>query len=88
MTFIGGLCGFGISRVKPRSGRFAMVVPGLVLIMTYYFCVLGARAYLNSEEPGTDSFKVQLGFGSVHLLFLISGLWLVSRHGRPAGSPL
>ncbi|MBV1906584.1 MAG: LPS export ABC transporter permease LptF [Pseudomonadales bacterium] len=79
MTLITGLCGFVVSRVKPRAGRFAMIVPALVVIMTYYLLLLATRHALS-----TGSLSELVGFWPVHLLFLVGGLIALKLMSRPA----
>jgi len=78
MTLIAGLCGFVVSRVKPRAGRFARVLPGLLVIMLYYLLLLVTRNALDTGIlPGS------VGLWPVHVLFIASGLIALNRMSRP-----
>ncbi|MEQ8691571.1 MAG: LPS export ABC transporter permease LptF [Pseudomonadales bacterium] len=61
---LGGLLGLGISRVKPRQGRFARVVPGMLIMLLYYLALLINR---NALEEG--QLPAVLGLWPVHLVF-------------------
>ena len=75
---IGGLLGLGISQVKPREGRFARVVPGMLMMFLYYLGLLMNR---NALDEGQVSPAVGLWF--VHAIFLIAALFYVRRLGNP-----
>ena len=81
MTLIAGLCGFAVSRVKPRSGRFARIMPGLLVIISYYLLLLVTRQALSSSE-----LPMQVGYWPVHLLFLIGAGVVLMRSAKPASS--
>ncbi len=78
MTLIAGLCGFVVSRVKPRAGRFARILPGLLVIMVYYLLLLVTR---NALENGNLS--TSIGFWPVHSLFLACGMFALFRMSQP-----
>ncbi len=50
LTLIGGLCGFGVARVPPRSGRFGRVMPGLGLFIGYYVLLVFGRSLIAEAE--------------------------------------
>ena len=79
LTLMMGFCGLAISKVKPRSGRFVMVVPGLCLFVLYYVLIL-ATQYLQSNH----SDLLVLGLWPVHLLFLAFGIYFTRRSWLPA----
>lgn len=78
MTLIAGLCGFVVSRVKPRAGRFARILPGLIVIMVYYLLLLVTRNALQNGNLSTT-----IGFWPVHILFLAGGIFALSRLSQP-----
>ncbi len=79
--FIGALLGVGISRVKPRQGRFAKVVPGMVLMLLYYLALLLNR---NGLEEG--NLPMSVGYWFVHLVFLGLALGLLRRLNQPVNA--
>ena len=77
-TVIGGLLGIGISRVKPRQGRFARVVPGMLLMLVYYLALL-----INRNALTEGQLPQVLGLWGVHGVFgLLAAFWL-HRLGKP-----
>jgi len=78
MTVIGGLCGFVVSRVRPGAGRFARILPGLLVIMTYYLLLLVTRNLLD-----TGGLAQVIGFWPVHALFFLGGLIALKRVSQP-----
>ena len=75
---VGALLALGISRVKPRDGRFARVVPGMLLMMTYYLVLLINRNALEEAQ-----LPAVFGLWIVHGLFAAVALWLLSRLAHP-----
>ncbi len=78
-TLIGGLLAVGISRVQPRQGRFARVVPGMLLMLFYYLALL-----VNQNAIVEEKIPSQMGFWGVHGVFLFAAGWLVRRLAKPA----
>ena len=71
-TVIGGLLGIDISRVKPRQGRFARVVPGMLLMLIYYLALL-----INRNALTEGQLPLALGLWGVHSVFgLLAAFWL------------
>jgi len=79
VVLIGGLGGVGVARTKPRQGRFAQVLPGLGLFISYYAAlVLGRDAIADAVVPGV------VGMWPVHVAFLAAGMLLLRRSTLPA----
>ena len=75
---IGGLMGVGISQVKPRQGRFARVVPGMLVMLLYYLSLLINRnALVEAQIPAW------VGLWPVHTVFGVYAAILLSKLGRP-----
>lgn len=75
---IGAMLALGISRVKPRQGRFARVVPGILLMIVYYLALL-----INRDALSEGQSPPAIGLWGVHLVFLaLGGVYLV-RLDRP-----
>ncbi len=66
-----------LSRVDPRQGRFARLVPAALLYGLYFMLLQVSR---DAMEDG--SLPAIVGLWWVHLVFTAGGLWLLSR-GRP-----
>ena len=77
-TLIGGMLGVGISRVKPRQGRFAKVVPGMLLMLLYYLALM-----LNRNALAEGQLPAEVGLWLVHALFLGIALYLLNRVALP-----
>ena len=78
-TLFGALMAVGLSRVKPREGRFARLTPGVMLLVMYYLgLVLNLTAIKNHIIPAA------FGLWGVHLVFAVFGVWLMSQLLRPA----
>ena len=75
---ISALMGIGASRARPEQGRFAGVVPGVLLFLLYYAALLANR---NALETG--ALPPILGLWPAHLAFLGAGAALFARAGRP-----
>ncbi len=79
VVLIAGVGGVGIARTKPRQGRFARVVPGLGLFVSYYAAlVFGRDAIADAVVPAT------IGMWPVHIAFFILGVVLLRRSTLPA----
>lgn len=75
---VGSLLGLGISRVKPRQGRFARIVPGMLLMLIYYLALLINRnALVEGQLPA--------GFGLwiTHGVFGVIAVILLKRFAEP-----
>ncbi|MYE12359.1 MAG: LPS export ABC transporter permease LptF [Gammaproteobacteria bacterium] len=78
VTVIGAFCAFGMARVRPRAGRFARIVPGVVLFSAYYLgCVALQSAIADGLVPPA------VGLWPVHLLMALAAVALVRRAYRP-----
>jgi lipopolysaccharide export system permease protein len=68
----------GLSRVKPRQGRFARLLPGFVVFVLYYaLLVINQNAILGGVWPAAA------GMWPVHGLFLLAAVHLVRRSASP-----
>ncbi|WP_237133641.1 LPS export ABC transporter permease LptF [Pseudohongiella sp. O18] len=66
-----------LSKVEPRQGRFARLVPAALLYGVYFMLLQVSRDAIEEGE-----LPVLVGLWWVHLMFLAGGLWLMLR-GRP-----
>ena len=78
---IGGLLGVGISKVKPREGRFTKVVPGMLLMLFYYLGLL-----VNKNAIAEEQLPAVLGLWIVHAAFLGLAVYLLRNFGKPSAS--
>ncbi len=67
---IGGLLGIGISRVKPRQGRFARVVPGMLMMLVYYLALL-----VNKNAIEEQQIPAVIGLWPVHGVFVAIAIY-------------
>ncbi|MBT7334033.1 MAG: LPS export ABC transporter permease LptF, partial [Gammaproteobacteria bacterium] len=65
-TLIGAVLAVGISRVQPRQGRFARVLPGMLVMLVYYLALVVNQNALREEDVPAD-----VGLWGVHLSFAI-----------------
>lgn len=72
MVFILALLAQPLSRVNPRQGRFAKLLPAVFLYVAYLSLLLAAV-----DAIGSGSLAVALGVWPVHALFLGLGLLLL-----------
>jgi lipopolysaccharide export system permease protein len=77
-AIIGGLLAVGISRVKPRQGRFAKVVPAMSLMSVYFLALL-----VNQNAIAEQQIPHQLGMWLVHGCFFAVAVVLLVRVSRP-----
>lgn len=75
---VSALMGIGASRSRPEQGRFAGMVPGVLLFLLYYAALLANR---NALEM--DALPPALGLWPAHLAFFGVGAILFVRSGRP-----
>ena len=59
--------------MNPRQGRFAKVLPAIVLFMVYISLLIAFKGMI---EKGNQ--KIILGLGGLHLIYLVIGMTLVS----------
>lgn len=79
LTLLTALAALGVARVRPRSGRFAPVLPGVVLFIGYYLAlVLLKNAIAGGLVPAA------LGLWPVHVAAAALAWWLVRRSYSPA----
>ena len=78
MTLISGLIAFGISRTRPRSGRYGQVVPGLFTFLGYYLLLVMI------QQTTTDSTiaSTLLIYGAHTMLFGLA-VFLIRHQNRP-----
>lgn len=72
MCLIAVLLGVPLSRVEPRQGRFAKLLPGILLFIVYLVLLVAARQWI---EKGRLS--PVIGTWPVHLLFAALGFLLL-----------
>ena len=75
---IGTCLAMGMSRVKPRQGRFARVVPGMTMLLLYYLALL-----LNRNGLAEAVVPLWMGMWVVHAVFAVCALVMLQRLGRP-----
>jgi lipopolysaccharide export system permease protein len=78
---IGGLMAVGISRVPPRQGRFAKVVPGSLLMFVYYMSLL-----VNRNAIGEGQVPDIMGLWLVHAVFAAIAVFLLRNLARPVAA--
>ena len=78
MTVISALLAVGISRPRPRAGRFARLMPGVGLFLGYYLLLELARDAI--AEGAIAPFA---GLWGVHALALGFAGWMLRRSARP-----
>ena len=79
VVLIGTLVAIGVSRTRPRDGRFSRLIPGMALFVAYYALIVFNR---NAISDGHLPPVVGLWF--VHGLFLVIGLILMRTSALPA----
>lgn len=73
-TLILGLLAIPLSRVSPRHGRFAQLIPAILIYVFYANMIYVSRNWIQAKTiPGW------LGMWWIHLIILILALWLISR---------
>ncbi|NKB97434.1 MAG: LPS export ABC transporter permease LptF [Pseudomonadales bacterium] len=78
---IGGMLGLGVSRVKPRQGRFARVVPSVLMMLIYYLLLL-----INRDALAEGQVTPTIGLWGVHAVFLAIAVSYLRRLGRPVAA--
>ena len=71
-----------LSSVNPRQGKFAKLLPALLLFLSYFLLLTAARSALENERIPSS-----LGLWPIHLLMLFIGLVLLFR-GRTSALKL
>ncbi|WP_104204459.1 LPS export ABC transporter permease LptF [Billgrantia saliphila] len=77
MVFILTLLAMPLSRVNPRQGRFAKLLPAIFLHICYLSLLLAAL-----DAVGRGSLPATIGMWPIHLLFLALGLGLLFHNQR------
>ncbi|MCS2608354.1 LPS export ABC transporter permease LptF [Halomonas dongshanensis] len=77
MVFVLALLAQPLSRVNPRQGRFAKLLPAVFLYVAYLSLLLAAV-----DAVGSGALAVAVGVWPVHLLFLGLGMLLLWRSQR------
>ena len=77
MVFILTLMAMPLSRVNPRQGRFAKLLPAIFLHVCYLSLLLAAL-----DAIGRGSLPASIGMWPIHLLFLLLGLGLLMHSQR------
>lgn len=72
MTIIVAIIGLSLSQVNPRQGRFARLLPAIVMFLAYYSMLMRLRDQIGKGVAGAEA-NVWL----LHMCFLALGLWLV-----------
>ena len=75
---VGALLGLGISPVKPRQGRFARIVPGMIAMLIYYLALV-----LNRDVLSEGQVSPAIGLWGVHGVFLVVALLYIRTLGKP-----
>jgi len=78
---IGGLLAVGISKVKPREGRFTKVVPGMLLMLFYYLGLL-----VNKHAVAEAQLPTVVGLWTVHVVFLGVAIYFLRGFGKPSAT--
>ena len=79
LTLIGTALAVGLARVKPRQGRFARIVPGIMVFVGYYLLLVMAQNALRS-----GIWPLSVGLWPLHGVFVVVALMLIQRVARPA----
>ncbi|MDN3554412.1 LPS export ABC transporter permease LptF [Halomonas maura] len=77
MVFILTLLAMPLSRVNPRQGRFAKLLPAIFLYVAYLSLLLAAL-----DAIGRGGWPVALGMWPIHAVFLIIGLGMTLQAQR------
>lgn len=77
MVFILTLMAMPLSRVNPRQGRFAKLLPAIFLHVCYLSLLLAAL-----DAIGRGTLPAAIGMWPIHLVFLALGLGLMMHHQR------
>ncbi|WP_444676751.1 LPS export ABC transporter permease LptF [Halomonas sp. E19] len=77
MVFILTLMAMPLSRVNPRQGRFAKLLPAIFLHICYLSLLLAAL-----DAIGRGTLPAAIGMWPIHLVFLALGLGLLMHHQR------
>ncbi len=78
MTLIVAFIAVGLGRIKPRSGRFGKILPGLLIFVAYYGLILGSMNQMQNSATLSA-----IGFWHVHVLMALVGIYLMRKNWRP-----
>ncbi len=81
MTLILALIAVPMAQVNPRNGKFARIIPAIILYIVYANLLFVARAWMEDRE-----IPLALGMWWVHLLFLLAAVVLIARYMYPRES--
>lgn len=81
MTLIATVLAFAQSRVRPREGRFARVLPAMGVFLGYYLVLMLLRGAIGDGKVPTA-----IGLWPAHLMFALLGYWLFQRAQKPAAT--
>ena len=78
MTLIAAICAIGLGRVKPRSGRFGKILPGLLYFIAYYGLVLTAMNQFQGDPT-----LAAIGLWPIHMLMGAVAVYFLHKNWRP-----
>ena len=78
---VSALIAMGTTRARPGRGRFARVVPGVLLLLLYYLVML-----VNQNLLLAGMVPLAAGLWPSHLVFIATGAALLARAGRPVAA--
>ena len=81
LTLIAAVLAFAQSRVRPREGRFARVLPAMGLFIAYYLALVLLR-----QAIGDGDVPAIVGLWPVHIAFAIAAGMLLQRAQQPAAT--
>lgn len=70
-----------LSRANPRQGRFAKMMPAIMLYVAYMSLLLAAQ-----DAVSSGSLPSVIGLWPVHGVFALVGLWLLRKNSRYGGA--
>ncbi|ART62492.1 LPS export ABC transporter permease LptF [Kushneria marisflavi] len=70
-----------LSRANPRQGRFAKMMPAIILYVAYMSLLLAAQ-----DAVGSGSLPAGIGLWPIHAVFALVGGWLLYRSSRHGGT--
>ena len=79
VVLIGTIVAVGVSRTKPRQGRFARLLPGIGMFVLYYAAIV-----FNRNAISDGQLPAAAGMWAVHAAFLVLGIVLLRLSIRPA----
>ncbi|SPJ35342.1 LPS export ABC transporter permease LptF [Kushneria phyllosphaerae] len=70
-----------LSRANPRQGRFAKMMPAIILYVAYMSLLLAAQ-----DAVGSGSLPTSIGLWPIHAVFALIGAWLLYRSSQYGGA--